>query len=110
MVADTGKTGVYVAAAEFFSGNDFACSSADQWRSSKKDRALIADDYVLVAHRGDVSATGGTGAHHNGDLGNGSGGHPGHVVKDAAEVVAVGKDFGLQREESAPGIDQINAG
>ncbi len=32
------------------------------------------------------------------------------VVEDAAEVLAVRKDLGLQRQEGAAGVDEIEAG
>ena len=32
------------------------------------------------------------------------------VVEDAAEVLAVGKDLVLQRQEGAAGVDQVDAG
>ena len=32
------------------------------------------------------------------------------VVEDAAEVIAVRKDFRLQRKKRAAGVDQVNAG
>ena len=36
--------------------------------------------------------------------------HPRLVVEDAAEVLAVGEDLVLQRQEGAAGIDQVDAG
>ena len=36
--------------------------------------------------------------------------HPRLVEEDAAEVLAVGKDLGLQRQEGAAGVDEVDAG
>ena len=39
-----------------------------------------------------------------------SGGHPCLVVEDAAEVVAIGEDLGLERQEGTARIDEVDAG
>ena len=62
------------------------------------------------AHRRHVGAAGGARAHHRGHLRDAVGGHPRLVVEDAAEVVPVGEHLGLQGQERAAGVDQVDAG
>ena len=47
---------------------------------------------------------------HRGDLRDLRRGHPRLVVEDAAEVVAVGEDLVLHRQERAAGVDEVDAG
>ena len=89
----------------FFSGRRL-----DQRRPAKEDRAGAADDDRLVRHRRHVRAAGRARSHHHRDLRNALGRHARLVEEDAAEVVAVGEDLGLQRQEGAAGIDQVDAG
>ena len=60
--------GVDVAAAELLRGHLLAGRRLHQRRAAEEDRALVADDHGLVAHRRHVGAAGGAGAHHRGDL------------------------------------------
>jgi hypothetical protein len=87
----------------------FAGGGLHQRRAAEEDRALFAHDDGLVAHRRHVGAAGGAAAHHAGDLRNALRRQVGLVVEDAAEVVAVGEDLVLQRQERAAGIDQVDA-
>src|SRR5690606_24210319 len=48
--------------------------------------------------------------HHHGDLGDALGRHVGLVVEDAAEMLAVGKDFILVGQVGAARVHQVNAG
>ena len=66
-------------------------------------------DDRLVAHRRDVGAAGGARPHHDRDLRDALRRQPRLVVEDAAEVLAIGKDLGLQRQEGAAGVDQVDA-
>jgi hypothetical protein len=50
------------------------------------------------------------GSHHRRDLRDAQCRHLGLVVEDPPEVLAVGEDVGLQREERAATVDQIDAG
>ena len=67
------------------------------------------DDDRLVAHRGHVGAAGRAGAHHGGDLRDALRRHPRLVVEDPPEVVAVGEDLVLQRQERAARVDEVDA-
>ena len=78
-------------------------------RAAEEDRAGAPDDDRLVAHRRDVGAAGRARAHHQGDLRDPGGGHPGLVVEDPAEVVAVREDVGLERQERAAAVDEVHA-
>ena len=62
--------------------------------------SLIAGTYAPPAvHEPITSAT----------CGMASGGHPGLVVEDPAEVVAIGEDLGLERQEGPARIDEVDA-
>ena len=101
MIGDAGGAAVHVGAAEFFGGDDLAGRGAHQRRAAEEDRALVAHDDALVGHRRHVGAAGGAGAHHDCDLRDAFGGHPRLIEEDAAEVLAIGKDVGLQWQERA---------
>src|SRR5699024_9402432 len=81
-----------------------------QRRPAEEDRALLAHDDGLVAHRRHVGAARGGGAHHRGDLRDPVGAHPRLVEEDPAEVVAVGEHLVLHRQVGAAGVDQVHAG
>ena len=68
------------------------------------------DDDGLVGHRRHVGAAGGAGAHHRGDLRDAAGRQVGLVEEDPAEVLAVGEDLVLHRQERAAGVDEVDAG
>ena len=78
-------------------------------RSAQEDRARALDDDGLVAHRRDVGATGRATAHDQRDLRDARGRHPGLVVEDPAEMVAVGEDVRLEREERPAAVDEVDA-
>ena len=80
-----------------------------QRRPAEEDRAGPADDDGLVAHGRDVGAAGRARAHDQGDLRDPGGRHAGLVVEDPPEVVAIGEDLGLERQEGAAGVDQVDA-
>ena len=109
-VGDARDAGVQVAAAEILGAHRLAGRGLDQRRAGEKDRALLLDDDRLVGHRRDIGAARGAGAHHHGDLRDSRRGHARLIVEDAAEMLAVGKHFGLMRQIGAAGIDQIDAG
>ena len=63
----------------------------------------------LVAHRRHVGAARRARAHHHRDLRDALRAHVGLVEEDAAEVLAVGEDLVLARQEGAAGVDQVDA-
>ena len=89
VVGDAGGLGVQVAAAEFLGGDHFSGRRLHQRRTAEEDRALVADDHRLVAHRGHVRAAGRARTEHRGDLRNAFGAHRRLVVEDPAEVLAI---------------------
>ena len=110
VVGNAGDAGVHVGAAQLLGRHVLAGGGLHERRAAQEDGAGAVDDHALVAHGRDVGAAGGGGAHHDGDLGDAAGGHAGLVVEDAAEVVAVGEHLGLERQEGAAGVDQVDAG
>jgi len=69
-----------------------------------------ADLYGLVGHRRDVRATGGAAAEDSSDLGDAHRAHRRLVVEDPAEVLAVGEDLVLPRQEGTAAVDEVDAG
>ena len=59
---------VQVPAAQLLGGDDLAGGGLHQRRAAEEDRALVAHDHGLVAHRRDVGAARGARAEHRGDL------------------------------------------
>jgi hypothetical protein len=110
MIDHPGPAGVEVAAAQILGGDHFTRGGLHQRRPSQKDRALITHDDGFVRHGGDISTAGGATAHDAGDLGNALGRKIGLIVEDAAEMIAVRKDFGLVGEVGTAAIHQVNAG
>ena len=80
----------------------------ERW-AADEDRARALDDDRLVAHRRDVGAARGARAHDRSDLGDARSGEARLVVEDSPEVVAVGEDLGLEREERAARVDEVDA-
>ena len=78
-------------------------------RAADEDRPRPFDDHRLVRHRRDVCATRGARAHDDRDLRDAERGQPRLVEEDSAEVVAVGEDLGLEREEGAPRVHEVQA-
>ena len=109
VVGDAGDRGVDVASAEVLGAHLLAGRGLHERRAAEEDRAGALDDDRLVAHRRDIGSAGRGAAHHERDLGDPGRRHPGLVVEDPAEVVAVGEDVGLERQERAAAVDEIDA-
>ncbi len=109
MVGDAGAPRVDVGAAELLGGHVLAGRRLHERRAAEEDRAGAADDHRLVAHRRHVGAAGGARAHDHRDLRDPQRRHPRLVEEDPPEVVAVGEDLGLQRQERAAGVDEVEA-
>ena len=101
---------MHVCAPQVFRADHFTCGGFYQRWAGQEDGALVTDDDGFVGHGGHVGAPGGTQAHDDGNLGNVVCAHPGLVVENAAEVVAVGEDFILLGQVGATGIHQVDAG
>jgi hypothetical protein len=110
VVGHAGDARVHVAAAEVLGADHLAGGRLHQRRAAEEDGALVLDDDQSRRHRRHVGAAGGARAHHHRDLRDALRRHVGLVVEDAAEVVAVGEDLVLLRQEGAAGVDQVDAG
>ena len=100
---------VQVAAAQFLCGDHLAGRGLHQRRTAQEDRALVADDHALVAHGRHVGAAGGARPEDGGDLRDRCLRHRRLVVEDPAEVLAVGEDLVLHRQEGTAGVDEVDA-
>ena len=109
VVGHAGEPRVDVGATKLLGGHVLAGRGFHERWAADEDRPGALDDDRLVAHRGDIRAARGAGAHHRGDLRDPGGGHPRLVEEDSAEVVAVGEDLRLEREERPARIDQVEA-
>ena len=109
VVGDAREARVHVAAAELLGADDLADRRLHQRRPAEEDRALVLDDDRLVAHRRHVGAARRARAHDDGDLGDPLRAHVGLVEEDPAEVLAIGEDLVLARQERAAGVDEVEA-
>ena len=109
VVGDAGLARVDVGAAELLGGDVLARGGLHERWPADEDRARALDDDRLVAHRRHVRAARGARAHHGGDLRDALRRESRLVVEDPPEVVAVGKHLGLEREERAAGVDEVDA-
>ena len=110
IVGDAGEPRVHVGAAELLGRDVFAGGGFHQRRAAEENRPGALDDDRFVRHRRHVGAAGRARSHDDGDLRNPLGRHARLVEEDPAEVIAIGEDVGLQRQERAAGIDQVDAG
>ena len=101
IVGDTGQPRVDVGAAKLLRRDVFAGRRFHKWGTTQKDRACSLHDDRFVGHRRHIGATGRARPHDDGDLRNAERRHSSLVVEDAAEVIAVGEDLRLQRQERA---------
>ena len=109
VVGDAGAARVDVRAAELLGRHLLPGRRLHERRAADEDRPRALDDHRLVRHRGDVRATRGARAHDDGDLGDAERGQPRLVEEDSPEVVAVGEDLGLEGEERAARVHEVEA-
>ena len=109
VVGDSRQPRVHVGAAELLGRHLLAGRRLHQRRAAEEDGAGVLHDDRFIAHRRDVGAARGARAHHHRDLRDAGRAHPRLVVEDPPEVVAVGEDLVLQRQERAAGVDQVDA-
>jgi len=93
---------VHVAATECLRVHAFPGSCLHERRSAEEDRALLAHDDGLIAHGRDIRAARRAGAHHDCELRDAAGRQLRLVVEDAPEMLAVGKDVVLPRQNAPP--------
>ncbi len=109
MVGDAGDPRVHLAAAELLGADLLAGGRLHQRRAGQVDRPGALDDDVLVRHRRHVGPAGRAHPENDGDLGYRRGRQDRLVVEDPSEVLRVGEDLRLQRQEDAARIDQVDA-
>ena len=100
---------MHVTTAQCLGIDHFASGRLDQRRSPKKNCPLVFDDDRLVAHRRYVCTAGSAGPENGRYLWNALGRKTGLVVENSAEMLAIGEDFVLHRQEGTTRIDQVNA-
>ena len=110
MIGDAGDARMNLGAAKILRRDDLAGGGLDERRTGQKDRALPAHDDRLVAHRRHIGAARRAASHHHRDLRDARRRHPRLIVKNAAEMIAIGKDLVLARQMSAAAVDEIEAG
>ncbi len=110
VVGDAGQACVDVGAAQFFGGDFLAGRCLHQGRAGQENRPRAVDDDRFVRHRRHIGAAGRARPHDHRDLRNPLGRHPGLVEEDSPEVLAIGEHLGLERQERAARIDQVDAG
>jgi hypothetical protein len=101
---------VEVTAAEVLGADVLASGGLHQRRSAEEDRALVADDDALVAHRRHVRAACGARAEHGRDLRDALRREVGLVVEALPEPPHVREQLVLQREVAAARVDEVDAG
>ena len=109
VVGHAGQARVDVGAAELLGRDLLAGRGLHERRTAEKDRPGALDDDRFVGHGRDVGAARRARAHDDGDLRDALRRHARLVVEDAAEVFAVRKHLGLQRQERAARVDEIDA-
>ena len=92
---------MHIGPAKILRGDFLARRRFDQRRAAEKDRALLAHNDGLVAHRRHIGSAGRTRAHDRRDLGNALRAHLRLVEENAPEMLAVGEDFRLVRQVGA---------
>ena len=109
VVGDSRAPGVDVGAAELLGGHVLSRRGLHERRAADEDRPGSANDHGLVRHRRHVRAAGGAGAHDRRDLRDPERREARLVEEDAPEVVAIGEDLGLERQEGAARVDEVEA-
>ena len=99
-----------VGSAELLRGDVLPRRRFHERRPTDEDRAGAAHDHGLVGHGGDVRTAGGARAHHHCDLRDAECRQSRLVEEDAPEVVPIREHLGLQREECAARVDEVDAG
>src|SRR5712691_1384172 len=110
MVGHAADPRVDLGAAQLLGRHLLAGGRLHQGGAAEENGAPALDDRGLVAHRGHVGAAGGAGAEDHADLRDPGRAQARLVVEDAAEVLAVRKDLGLQGQEGPAGVDEVDAG
>ena len=101
---------VHVGAAQVLGAHLLAGGRLHQRRAGQEDGAGALHDDRLVGHGRHVGPAGRAGAHDRRHLRASGRREPGLVVEDPAEVLLVGEDLVLKRQEGSARVDQVDAG
>ena len=110
MVRHAGRTAMHIGTAQGFGTDHLTGRGLHQRRPGEKNGRLLAHHDGFIRHGWHIGATGGTGAHHHGDLRNALRAHVGLIEKDAAKVLAIREYLILSGQVGTAGIHQINTG
>ena len=105
-VDSAGDLRVHRRAPQFFGGVFLADGGFDQRRAGEKKAAAFGHQHV-IRHHWQIRAARHAHAHNGGDLRDAHSGHARVVAEDATEVILVGEDILLQRQEDAGGVDKV---
>ncbi len=108
VVDDHRDVGLHLGAAERLGVDRLADRRPHQRRAGEEDRAGLLDDQRLVGHDRQVRPAGHARTHDRGELVDPGRRQPRVVVEHPAEVLAVGEDLVLQRQEHAGRVDQVD--
>ena len=110
MVCNPRAPRVDVGSAELLGGHVLSGGGLHERRPADEDRAGALHDHRLVRHGGHIGPAGGARAHHHRDLRDPERRQARLVEEDPAEVIAVGEDLRLKRQEGATRVDEVDAG
>src|SRR5262249_45564232 len=107
MIGHSGNPAMHVRAPKLFCRDLLPGRSLDERGTDEKYRALIAHDDSFVAHCRDVRSPRSTRSQDGRYLVNSGARHARLVVENAAEMITVREDFGLQRKKGSAGVDKV---
>ncbi len=99
--------GMHQGPAQILAGNLLADRAFDQRRTGQIQARSVGHQQLVAEHR-QIAAAGHAIAHDGGDLAQAGGRNDRVVAKNPAEIVLVGKDVLLQRQEHAGRVDQVD--
>ena len=109
VVGHTGTSRVHLRPTQLLGRDVLAGRRLHERRAAQEDRSGALHDDGLVAHRGHVRAAGSARTHDQRHLRDRGCRHPGLVVEDPPEVVTVREHVGLERQEGAAAVHEIDA-
>ena len=110
IIRNTRQPRMHIATTQIFGGHDLPSGGFDQRRAGQENRPLLFYNDRDVRHRGHIGPTRRTRPHHNGNLGNTLGAHPGLIVENPAKVIAVRKHLVLIGQVRPAAVDKVDAG
>ncbi len=98
-----------IRAAQSFRVDFLAGGRANQRRAAEKDAPLVTHDDGVIGHRRYIRAARRARPMHHGDLRDALRREPRLIEENAAEMIAIRKDFILPRQKRAAAFDQVDA-